>query len=94
MGKRRGILKAKGPKTLATMTEDERQKMFDLQFSWEQLVDQTNAADAALTGFRQYIRNRYELPRVFTIDLASGVITEAPEAPEEPIEDPIGLEAR
>lgn len=82
MGKRRGILKDKGPKPLAKMTEEERQRMFDLQFSWEQLVDQTQAADAALTGFRQYIRNRYNLPRVFTIDLASGEITEAPAEPE------------
>lgn len=71
-----------GAKVLATMTEDERKQMFDLQFRWEDLVEQAQSADRSLTGYRQFIRNRYDLPRVFTIDLATGVITEAPEPAE------------
>ena len=70
-----------GPKVLARMSETERQKMFDLQFAWEDLVEKARAADVSLTGFRQFIRQRYNLPRRFTIDLATGVITEPPEDP-------------
>ena len=71
----------KGPKLLARMTDDERQRMLDLQYNWEQLVQDVQRADLDLTGFRQFIRTRYELPRHYTIDLASGEITEAPEVP-------------
>lgn len=65
---------------LAKMTEQERQTMCELQFNWERLVEATHSADAGLTQYRQYIRNRYDLPRNFTIDLASGVITEPEES--------------
>lgn len=79
-------IKKKGGRKLATMNEEERQEMVTLQFNWEKLVEECTTADAALTNYRQYIRNRYQLPRNYTIDLASGVITE-PEEPTQTVEE-------
>lgn len=85
MGKTRAKipgLRRKGPRELATMTEEERQTMVTLQFEWEKLVEEVQTADAALTNYRQYIRNRYQLPRNYSIDLGTGVISEPPEVTE------------